>query len=94
MNATDFEPLFEKVEKLIEAHPRLERARKLVDGTNFYYFDYPAFHVSRYGWSVTIVVQLKGSRKKPHEIHAEGETPEAAVKTLAGTLDHWAKAIE
>lgn len=93
MNAAGFEPLFEKVEKLVEAHPRLERARKPIDATGFYYFDNPTFHVSRDGWSVTVVVQPKDSRKKPHEIHAEGETPEAAVEALAGSLDFWAQAI-
>ena len=79
----NFEPLFQKVEAAIDAHPNLTRVT----------LGEPEFQVDRSGWSVRIRVALKGSRKKPSEIHAEGASPSEAVETLVTHLDIWAKAI-
>jgi hypothetical protein len=79
----NFEPLFKKVEDAIDAHPKLSRVT----------LGEPSFNVDRGGWSVKIRVALKGSRKKPTEVHGEGETPEEAVEKLVNGLDIWAKAI-
>ena len=78
----NFEPLFQKVEAAIDAHPQLLRVA--VD---------PQFTVDRGGWSIKIRVKFKGSRRNAVEIHDEGETPEAAVERLVAGLDIWAKAI-
>lgn len=79
----DFEPLFQKVEAAVDEHPKLERVT----------LGEPGFNVDRGGWTVKIRVHLKGSRKKATDIHGAGDTPEAAVEKLIGSLDIWAQAI-
>ncbi len=79
----NLEPLFKQVEAAIDAHPKLERVT----------LGEPSFNVDRDGWTVKIRVHLKGSRKKPTDIHGAGEAPEAAVEKLIGSLDIWAQAL-
>lgn len=79
----NFEPLFQKVEAAIDAHPKLERVT----------LGEPGFNVDRGGWTVKIRVHLKGSRRKPTDINGSGDTPEEAVEKLVETLDIWAQAI-
>lgn len=83
MRAQDLEPLFVKIENAIDEHPKLKRVM----------LGEPKFSVDRGGWSASIRVALVASRKRPTEIHGEGETPEGAVQKLLDGLDIWAQAI-
>ena len=83
--ASEYEPLFRKVEEAIDAHPRLRRGlRQGVDSTN------PTFRVDRNGYTVEALVQLEGSRKGPSKVSGFGESAGEAVADLIGGLDHWA----
>jgi hypothetical protein len=81
----DFEPLFQKAEATIDAHPRLCR---IIGVTN------PTFRVDRDGYTLVLRVKLKDSRKRPTEVQGFGETPEEALDHLVSGLDHWAKVME
>jgi hypothetical protein len=78
--ATDFEPLFARVEEMIKTHGKFAVA----PGHTL------RFTVNRYGWSVDILVKLVGSRKRATEICGRGDTAEEAVEKLGQSLDHWA----
>jgi hypothetical protein len=75
--------LLNRVDAAVDAHAALERV-----GINP-----SSFRFSGFGWTVTVIVKLKGSRKKATPIHADGDTPDEAVDKLVNGLDIWAKAL-
>jgi len=81
----DFEPLFKKIETAIDSHPRLVRVSGCVGE--------PEFSVTRLGYSVVIPVKVQGSRKKPSNINASGESFEEAADKLIEQLDLWAEVL-
>ena len=97
-DACRFDDLFTKLEKAIDAHPRLASVAiggKLVTPeTPASHIHEPTLHVSRGWYSIHVIVKLKGSRKKASELTGRGETAEEAVDHLITGLDHWAEALE
>jgi predicted RNase H-like HicB family nuclease len=79
------EEAFRRLEKAIDAHNRLER----VNGPQ----GEPDMRYSRLGGTISILVKLKGSRKRPTKITGNGDTLDAALEDLVNGLDTWAEAI-
>lgn len=94
LNAISFETLFLKAEAAIELHPKLRGGVREIGGE---WGCYPELRVGRLGWTFQMTVALegpKGSRKRPTDITADGDTPEVAVQKLIASLDYWAEAMK
>jgi hypothetical protein len=76
-------PLFATVEHAVDTHASLIR----MPGNE------ASLTVSRYGWTMTVRVSLRGSRKKATPIHGDGDTAAEAAANLIHRLDIWAQAI-
>lgn len=79
------EDAFQRLEKAIDAHDRLER----IHGPK----GEPDMAFTRLGGTISILVKLKGSRKRPTKITGNGDTLDAALEDLVRGLDMWAEAI-
>lgn len=79
----DFEPIFRRIEAAIDGHPTVCRITT---------YD-PRLSVDRLGCSVSAIVKIKGSRKKPTAINAHGDSFDEAVDSLIAGLDAWSEAI-
>lgn len=79
------EEAFRRLEKAVDDHERLSR----VPGPK----GEPEMHFTRLGGTLSILVTLKGSRKRPTKITGDGGTLDAAVEDLIHGLDMWAEAI-
>jgi hypothetical protein len=93
-----FDDLFTRLEAAIDAHPLLARVglggKIVTPDTPVSHIHEPVMSVRRVGYTVRVLVKLKGSRKKPSEITGTGETAEAAIDHLITGLDYWAQALE
>lgn len=84
----EYDELFTKLEQAIDAHPVLCR---LTDNP---IMAEPEVRVSRLGYTVEIIVKVRGSRKRPHRISDNSEVSVAdAIESLIGGLDIWAKIL-
>lgn len=79
------EEAFRRLEKAIDAHDKLAR----VAGPK----GEPEMRFTRLGGTLSILVTLRGSRKRPTKITGDGSTLDAAVEDLIRGLDVWAEAI-
>jgi len=79
------EEAFRRLEQAIDAHDRLKRISGLKGE--------PEMHFTRLGGTVSILVTLQGSRKRPTKITGNGASIDEAVEDLMRGLDIWADAI-
>ena len=84
--AFQYEALFSKLERAIDAHPKLKRLPSVLSE--------PEASVSRLGCSVQIPVKLIGSNAKPFQIKGDGVSVKNAVENLISHLDSWAEALK
>lgn len=72
--------LLSAIDRLVRGHARLVLDQSPSDAK---------LAVDRYGWIASVTVRLQGSRKRACRIHADGDSPEAAVQALGASLDSW-----
>lgn len=81
----DLEPLYQKLEAALDAHPGIKRIEH-VGGE-------PRIEFSRSGVTVRVNVMV-APKRKPQDIHNDGTTAAEAVDKLIGSLDFWVQAIK
>lgn len=80
----DLEPLYQKLEAALDAHPRIERIKNVMGE--------PCIEFSRSGVTARVKVMV-APKRKPQEIQEHADTAPEAVDRLIKTLDFWAEAI-
>jgi hypothetical protein len=81
---SNWEKILYAVEKAIDQHTKLKRVSESKLG----------FTRSGPHFDIRATVRLIGSRKRPMEISAYGDTPEEAAEKFIEGLDYWAEALK
>lgn len=84
MDAATLEPLYQKLEAALDAHPRIKRIENVLGEVRIEF--------SRSGVTVSVHV-LVAPKRKAQLIHAYGDTAELAIDELIKALDFWVTAI-